>query len=200
MSHSEVQNPTDPRVESILKAGVKNFARYGYRKSSIDDICAHAGISKPTFYKYFNSKEELFFGVRVYLGGDLRRNFEDACRNCGTATEKLHTYFRMLDEFSRSDKSFTETFDYNRELRRNWSHHQWSRDSYQNGVEIVEKIVTEGITADEFRAEDPRALSHKVVISVAMLGILRRSPPRFLKPDESIADFVFDLLLNGIKK
>lgn len=200
LSHNEVQNPTDPRVENILESGVKNFQKYGYRKASIDEISKDAGISKPTFYKYFKSKEELFFGVRIYLGREVKRDFNQACRQCENASEKLHIYFKKLEEFSLSDKSFTETFDNNRELRRNWSYHTWGREAYQNSHEIIKNIIVEGIANDEFRTEEPGVLAHKVVISVAMLGILRRSPPRFMKPEDSAADFVFDLLLNGIKR
>lgn len=36
------------------------FARYGYRKTSMDDVARVAGISRPGLYFYFASKQDLF--------------------------------------------------------------------------------------------------------------------------------------------
>lgn len=36
------------------------FARYGYRKTSMDDVARAAGISRPGLYFHFASKRELF--------------------------------------------------------------------------------------------------------------------------------------------
>ncbi|MEU1941583.1 TetR/AcrR family transcriptional regulator [Streptomyces sp. NPDC059474] len=44
----------------MLDAGVRAFARSGYRNASMDDIAELAGVSKPLVYLYLHSKEELF--------------------------------------------------------------------------------------------------------------------------------------------
>jgi|SRR6516165_3334013 len=49
------------RREEILDAARKIFARRGYQSSSLDDVAAETGISKPTLYYYFPSKAHLFF-------------------------------------------------------------------------------------------------------------------------------------------
>ncbi|OPJ64619.1 TetR/AcrR family transcriptional regulator [Clostridium oryzae] len=38
----------------------KSWAKYGYKKTSVDGICAQVGISKGAFYLFFESKEALF--------------------------------------------------------------------------------------------------------------------------------------------
>lgn len=48
------------RERRILDAALKVFADKGYVGASMDDIAADAGLSKPTVYQYFPSKEELF--------------------------------------------------------------------------------------------------------------------------------------------
>ena len=45
--------------EAILDAVDVLLARYGYRKMTIDDVAAEAGVGKGTIYLYFESKEEL---------------------------------------------------------------------------------------------------------------------------------------------
>lgn len=45
----------------IYAAGRELFARYGVRRTSIDDIARAAGIGKGTVYLFFPSKEDLLF-------------------------------------------------------------------------------------------------------------------------------------------
>ena len=49
---------SDQRIHIIKTAGELYF-RLGIRSVSIDDICRELGISKKTFYVYFESKDEL---------------------------------------------------------------------------------------------------------------------------------------------
>jgi AcrR family transcriptional regulator len=199
LTYNELYNPTDDRVFNILVSAEKHFRMHGFRKASIDAICNDAGISKPTFYKYFESKETLFFGVRIYAMRSFDEAYERAFQICTSATEKLHLYFKMLDEYACSEKSFVETFDYNRELRNHWKVHPLSIDSRQHRREFVERIIVDGIAKGELRNDDATVIAHKVILMTALLGILRRNPPQFLGKNQSIADLVFDLLMDGIR-
>ncbi|SCH45818.1 MULTISPECIES: TetR/AcrR family transcriptional regulator [unclassified Romboutsia] len=49
--------------ENLIKAMYKLIAEEGYEKASINKICTLAGVKKPTFYHYFNSKEEVFINI-----------------------------------------------------------------------------------------------------------------------------------------
>ncbi len=48
------------RRRHVLDAALLVFARYGYRKASMDDVARAADISRPGLYFYFSSKPELF--------------------------------------------------------------------------------------------------------------------------------------------
>ncbi len=47
------------KEEAILRAGRELFWKYGFRKVTVDEICKAAGVSKMTFYRYFNDKATL---------------------------------------------------------------------------------------------------------------------------------------------
>ena len=49
----------DKIVNNIIKTAGEMFFRLGIRSVSIDDICRELGISKKTFYVYFESKDAL---------------------------------------------------------------------------------------------------------------------------------------------
>ena len=49
--------------ECVLIEAAKVFARFGFKKTSIDDIAKEAGVGKGTVYLAAESKEELFYQV-----------------------------------------------------------------------------------------------------------------------------------------
>ena len=63
------------RREHILDAAELCFARAGFHRTTMQDICKEAGISPGALYVYFSSKEELIAGIaerdRSKLAGEL---------------------------------------------------------------------------------------------------------------------------------
>ncbi|WP_164006964.1 TetR/AcrR family transcriptional regulator [Pyxidicoccus trucidator] len=49
----------DPRI-AILNAAGEVFARFGFKKASVEDIARRAGVGKGSIYLHFESKEALF--------------------------------------------------------------------------------------------------------------------------------------------
>ena len=70
-----MQQTTDAgaaRRDAILNAAIAVFGRYGYKKASMDDLAAAAGLSKQGLYLHFASKEEVFTAaMRKYLDDGL---------------------------------------------------------------------------------------------------------------------------------
>ncbi len=56
----------DAQRERVVRASVAVFSRQGFRATSMNEIAAGVGLSKPTLYHYFRNKEELL--VRMYSG------------------------------------------------------------------------------------------------------------------------------------
>jgi AcrR family transcriptional regulator len=63
----------DARQAIVLDAAVAVFARYGFRKTSMDEVARAAGISRQGLYLQFANKEELFRKALVHsLDSQLR--------------------------------------------------------------------------------------------------------------------------------
>ena len=52
--------PGNDRREAVLESALLTFARFGYRKTSMDEVARAAQISRPGLYFLFDSKEALF--------------------------------------------------------------------------------------------------------------------------------------------
>jgi AcrR family transcriptional regulator len=59
-SQTRKRIPRAEREQRMLAAAEEVFSRGPYRDSSMDEIAALSGITKPLLYKYFGSKEGLF--------------------------------------------------------------------------------------------------------------------------------------------
>ncbi len=58
--------------ESIVKAAKELFRKYGYHKTSVNEIAKKARIAKATIYKYFDSKEQVLDAILMdYLDVNL---------------------------------------------------------------------------------------------------------------------------------
>ena len=68
------------RRATILAAAKRLFATRGYAATSLDDVAAAAGVSKPVVYDHFDSKRALYF--------ELMRGLRDG------ASEPLFLFYR----------------------------------------------------------------------------------------------------------
>ncbi len=73
------------RKERILEVGIEEFSSKGYENANINVIAKNAGISIGLMYKYFSTKEDLFFtcitrGMRI---------LEDALKDIMASRDKL---------------------------------------------------------------------------------------------------------------
>ena len=53
-------DPADSRQAALLEAAVAVFARYGFRKTSMEEVARAAGVTRQGLYLQFANKEELF--------------------------------------------------------------------------------------------------------------------------------------------
>ncbi|MCR5855408.1 TetR family transcriptional regulator C-terminal domain-containing protein [Mesorhizobium sp. J428] len=86
--------------ETILEAALEVFSTHGFRGSTIDQIAAAAGMSKPNLLYYFRRKEDIFTTLIQRLLdtwlAPLRELDEE-----GDPTTELRSYIRRKIEMAR---------------------------------------------------------------------------------------------------
>jgi AcrR family transcriptional regulator len=86
---------------AVILAGAKRlFAGRGYAATSIDDIAAASGVSKPVVYDHFDSKRALYFAVMRGLRDELVRGATEKLAGGKGAPQKLAAaithYYRQV--------------------------------------------------------------------------------------------------------
>ncbi len=64
--------------EDLMDAGRELFSTYGLQKTTIADLTDEVGIGKSTFYRFFDSKEELYLAVLDREGEAIQQKLEDS--------------------------------------------------------------------------------------------------------------------------
>jgi AcrR family transcriptional regulator len=65
------------KVDEILKAAKKVFFKKGFLKTTMDEIAYEAALSKPTIYKFFPTKEDLYFSLVVPVITECLHDMEE---------------------------------------------------------------------------------------------------------------------------
>ncbi len=56
----------DEKREAVFDAASEVFSRYGFRRTSMNDIAEAAGMSRPALYLMFDNKEDLFRQLAIH--------------------------------------------------------------------------------------------------------------------------------------
>ncbi|HPJ39875.1 MAG TPA: TetR/AcrR family transcriptional regulator, partial [Spirochaetota bacterium] len=71
-----LQREKNRRIQDILNAAKQVMVMKNYSGATMDDIAAEAGITKPTIYQYFSTKDELFVSMVTPLIESLAKKLE----------------------------------------------------------------------------------------------------------------------------
>ena len=84
------------RRELVLASALDTFTRYGYQKTSMEDVARAAAISRPGLYLLFGSKQELFSAAVIRA---LDQSLAAASGVLADTTRPLRD--RLLDAFDQ---------------------------------------------------------------------------------------------------
>ncbi|QGQ95084.1 TetR/AcrR family transcriptional regulator [Paenibacillus psychroresistens] len=85
------------RLGHVLETALNIFSRYGYRKTSIEDIATAAGISRQGIYLHFKNKESIFSAsIQKTIYDGLQVGDQILDDDALSLEEKL---FKALDEW-----------------------------------------------------------------------------------------------------
>ncbi|CAN5420104.1 hypothetical protein BH11CYA1_BH11CYA1_08970 [soil metagenome] len=84
------------RAELIVGAAEELFARYGYERTSIDDIARHLGIGKGSIYLDFRTKDDILVTVISKHADSMKKLMQHKVDNIGNSP--LTTLKEILEQ------------------------------------------------------------------------------------------------------
>ena len=89
--------PLSDREDTILDAAFHAFAGYGYRRVTMEDIAAGAGLSRTALYQHFRNKEDIFRSLSERYFSQCLAEMARALQAAGPAEDVLRAAFVAKD-------------------------------------------------------------------------------------------------------
>ncbi|HEY0698453.1 MAG TPA: helix-turn-helix domain-containing protein [Micromonospora sp.] len=81
---------SDERLARILTAAYQCFTRHGMRRTTMDDIAAAAGMSRPAVYQYVRNKDDAYRRLATGLFDQALADARSAAAGTGPPADRLH--------------------------------------------------------------------------------------------------------------
>jgi AcrR family transcriptional regulator len=78
--------------EKVFLAAKERFSRFGFKKTTVDEIAELAGISKRTMYQVFNSKEEILAELVMFEALSFRHHCMSEIKSHSDPAKKLEIF------------------------------------------------------------------------------------------------------------
>jgi len=188
--------------EEILSAAEKVFAAKGFFPTTMSEIAETAEFGTGTLYKYFKSKEDLYFTLIDEKTDEINRLVKSELLQKTSAIERIKKVLGLQLEFIERNRDFFRIYT------SEGSRFEWTvKDELGKGIHekmvtyihILAEVMNQGIEGGEFRALNPMDLAH------ALVGIVNSfifewliSPQSY--PLISKLDTVLEIFLGGAQR
>jgi AcrR family transcriptional regulator len=186
--------------ERILDAAERLLGRFGYRKMTVDDIAAEAGIGKGTVYLSFPSKEEVVLSTVDRIVDRVCMAMEEAGSRDASAPDRLRAMLRArvlvrFEAVTGYSASLNDLLSSVRAalLARRVQH-------FERETSVLAQVIADGQQDGELVAGAPRRIGRALVLATNSFL------PYALGPDElgdakrlrREAGDVIDIVVDGI--
>jgi len=88
---------------NLVNKGREYFIKYGLKKTSVDELAKATGISKGSFYTFFNSKEALFLAIHEESESKLQEELMQKFELIKDPYERLRAFFKSSFQIIEED-------------------------------------------------------------------------------------------------
>jgi TetR/AcrR family transcriptional regulator len=152
--------------EEIMRAAERVFGAKGFFQTTMNEISAAAEFGTGTLYKYFKSKEDLYFTLIDEKVGEINRLVITELNREGPPGEKIAKTLHLQIDFIERNRDFFRIYTSERN-RFEWTvkddmgakiHHKMV-----DYIQTLAQVMEEGIKEGEFKAFNPLDLAHALV-------------------------------------
>ncbi len=152
--------------QEILSGAEKVFAAKGFFPTTMNEIARVAEFGTGTLYKFFKSKEELYFTLIDEKVEEINRLVKAELSRKVSATERIQKVLDLQFKFIEQNRDFFRIYITER------NRFEWTvKDELGRGmhekmvayIKILAQVIRQGIKKGEFKSMDPMDLAHALV-------------------------------------
>ena len=156
---------TSGKRQGILAAASQCLARFGYDKTTMEDIAGRIGLNKTSLYYYYPNKEAIFIAViiqeakRFLTALQAKAGKVQGCRNqiLTYLIERLRYYQQVVNLHSLTVETLR---------RMQPSFKALYQDVQAREIDFIGRLLQDGMAAGEIKDADTRKLA-RIILAVA---------------------------------
>ena len=188
----------DLNRENILKIARDIFSKYGFKKTTLDDIANAVRKGKSSLYYYFESKEDLFQAVIMKEVDILAHELEIVINRNTDPIDKLRDYiltklttFRGLANFYHAIENDITAVGFINDIKRKYE---------QDEIRMIKRILIEGVRKNEFEIYDFNLAAIGITTSIKGLEMPLSAGTYGNVNLENSVDIILKIICYGIMK
>ncbi len=186
----------DKYRESIVLASSEIFSRFGYKKTTMDEIARALNKGKSSIYYYFKSKEEIFEAVIDHEAQVLKDELSAVIKRSDDPERILRAYVKVrMSSFEKLSNYYNAIF--NRDLD-HFDFIEKQREKYDlMEIAFIRYILWRGVRSGHFNLKNTGLAS--LAVQTALKGL--ELPLFWQKRNyilENRLDAIIDILFYGI--
>ena len=159
---TKIKQLVEQRKNEILDAASIVFSKYGFAKTTIEQIAKQANLGKGTVYQYFKSKKELFLLVgrngmdrlKDAVLGEIEKE-EDPIRQIEIAIKTYLLFFQKNSNLAGI--LMHEQGEFKREAQKRYFEH------YYGHIDMMKRIFKTAIKKGLFRDVDVESVNYVLI-------------------------------------
>jgi AcrR family transcriptional regulator len=184
--------------EHIIKAAMHIFSKFGFQKTTVDEIAKAAHKAKGSVYYYFKNKEELFQSVVEKEFQTLRTELTKAVEDSETGKMKLTNYItvrmKLLGGLSNMYEALKNEYlnylGFIEKIRRKYDNEE---------ISLVKSILIAGIKNNEFEKNDEEQTAFVIVTAIKGFEVPLMVNNKYEEIEKNL-EVMIRILLKGIEK
>lgn len=182
--------------QSLLTKGKERFIKYGLAKTSIDDLVQACGIGKGSFYKFFSSKEELFYTILKKEEEIRNQTLQELMRENLTPKELITSFFQKSFQLADAHPLLHQVFqdgEYERIIRKVPKQliEGFTQDDLHHGRKYIQALMHQGVVKEQ----DPDVVVG-IIRAIMMLATFKEKIGQDMFP--KVMDQIIDYIAEGL--
>jgi AcrR family transcriptional regulator len=178
---------------AILEAASRVFAQRPFHEVLIDHIAADASIGKGTIYRYFETKDDLYFHAVLHVLDTLTAALDASLRDDMTASRRLEVIATVILGHFWNRRKMIEFFQREEHFA---TRHEELASRREGILRFVQGAVLSGIERREFTEIDARIGANLFLGMVRSMNLFHAADDRL----EDLVGVLMSVFLSGVAR
>ena len=195
-----MKHPSEEKEKLILETALKRFNRFGFKKTTIEEIANDARIAKGTIYLYFDNKTDIY---KKLVEEELRTfttQFSDIISDDIGVGEKIRKLFYITVDYYSNNNFLKSTLVGDDEMVLPFVAMEGQKIQEKEIVALIKKLLEKGIEEGEVRDDlDINKVAY-LLYHFGLFLVIKEFSPDKKYPFKEMLKIMNNLLGYGIRK